>query len=300
MSVKTEYPVVSIITIFFNAGRFIDEAIHSVLAQTYQSWELLLVDDGSTDGGSAIAQDWAKRRPGQVRCLEHPDRANLGMSASRNLGVKHAKGEYIGFLDADDVWLPQKLEQQLEILQGQPRAAMVYGRTEIWFSWTGREKDRARDHSYPLGVTPNTLIEPPALVLLLLENKFQNPTTCSALLRRKVYDELGGFQEAFRGMFEDQAFFLKLCMRELVFVSDLCWARYRQHPESCCAIAERSAMTYTAARLPLLRWFKKYLVENRIKNAMVWRALDVEFQRPRRSLLRYLRGMLKAREKNIN
>ena len=286
-------PLVSVITIFLNAEKFIDEAIGSVVAQTYGRCELLLVDDGSTDASTAVAQDWANRRPGQVRYLQHPGHENRGMSASRNLGVKHARGDYIAFVDADDVWLPSKLEQQVALLESHARAAMVYGRTEIWFSWTGKAEDRTRDFSYPLGVPPNALVESPTLILLLLENKFQTPTTCSALIRRNAYQEVGGFQEAFRGIFEDQAFFLKLCLREPVFVSNQCWARYRQHSESCCAVAERSGRS-DAARLPLLRWFQGYLVEQGVEHQQVWKALRHELWPYEHPALSYLLNQAQA------
>jgi glycosyltransferase involved in cell wall biosynthesis len=127
-------PLVSGIIIFLNAERFIQEAIESVFAQAYAAWELLLVDDGSTDGSTAIARRYAAQHPGRVRYLEHPGHRNHGISASRNLGIRNAKGAYIALLDADDVWLPYKLERQVAILDSQPEASMVYGSTQYWYS----------------------------------------------------------------------------------------------------------------------------------------------------------------------
>src|SRR5687768_14229125 len=80
-------PTVSVIIIFLNAGPFIEEAIASVFAQTFADWELILVDDGSTDESTAIAQQYASLRPEQVRHYEHKDHLNQGMSASRNRGI---------------------------------------------------------------------------------------------------------------------------------------------------------------------------------------------------------------------
>ena len=113
-------PLVSVIMIFLNAERFIQEAIESVLAQSYTGWELLLIDDGSVDSSGEIARQYAGRYARKMRYLSHAGGANLGMSASRNLGIKSARGELIAFLDADDVWLAEKLEQQVEILRLQP------------------------------------------------------------------------------------------------------------------------------------------------------------------------------------
>src|SRR5206468_1190432 len=102
-------PRVSVITIFYNAAEFLGEAIESVLAQDYCDFELLLVDDGSTDAGSAIAQSFAKSEPGRIRYLHHSGHENRGMSASRNLGIREARGDIIGFIDADDRWRTNKL-----------------------------------------------------------------------------------------------------------------------------------------------------------------------------------------------
>src|SRR5438105_1562536 len=100
-------PLVSAITIFLNEEKFLQEAIASVFAQTYDNWELLLVDDGSTDASTEIALRYAKQYPEKVRYVEHRGHQNRGMSAARNLGIRNAKGQYIAFLDADDVWLPK-------------------------------------------------------------------------------------------------------------------------------------------------------------------------------------------------
>ena len=138
-------PLVSSIVIFLNAEKFIEEAIESIFAQTYNNWELLLVDDGSTDDSTQIALRYAERYPTRVRYLEHPGHQNCGMGASRNLGVRHAKGEYIALLDSDDVWLPHKLQQQVAILDSHTEAGMVYGLSQYWHSWTGKPEDAHRD-----------------------------------------------------------------------------------------------------------------------------------------------------------
>ena len=111
-------PLVSAIIIFLNERRFLQEAIESVFGQTYANWELLLVDDGSSDGSTEIAQRAAVTHGSRVRYLEHPGHANRGMSASRNLGWIEARGEWVAFLDGDDVWLPQKLERQISLCSG--------------------------------------------------------------------------------------------------------------------------------------------------------------------------------------
>lgn len=267
------FPLVSAVIIFYNGEKYLAEAIDSVLNQTYEKWELLLADDGSNDKSTEIAKSYEKKYPEKIKYLQHEGHVNKGMSASRNLGIKNAKGKYIALLDSDDVWLPQKLEEQIAILQAHPEAGMVYGKTEIWFSWSGLPGEQEKDYMGTLGVEPNNIIVPPALLLLQLENKVQSPTTCSVLIRREVFDKVGLFQEDFRGMYEDLAFFSKVCLKVPVYVSDKCWARYRQHYESCCAVSEKNGDIWKA-RYPVLLWLESYLIQENIKNREVWKALN--------------------------
>ena len=162
-------PLVSAIVIFLNEEKFLQEAIESVFGQTYDNWELLLVDDGSTDASTEVALQYAKQFSKKVRYLEHHAHQNRGMSAARNLGIRNAKGEYIAFLDADDVWMPHILEEQVTILESHPAAAMVYGPVQWWYSWTRNPEDMRRDHLRTLNVPPNTLVKPPTPLLQCLQ-----------------------------------------------------------------------------------------------------------------------------------
>ncbi|WP_460208282.1 glycosyltransferase [Scytonema sp. NUACC21] len=263
--------------IFLNAEKFFEEAIESVLAQTYDNWELLLVDDGSTDNSTEIALRYAKQHPSKVRYLEHEGHQNRGMSASRNLGVSNARGQYIALLDADDIWLPQKLEKQVAILEAQPEAAMVYSSTYQWFSWTGDPETAQLDFKRPLGVQPDTLLQPPKLLISYLEGKAFTPGTCSVLIRHEAIQDVGGFEEFFRGLYEDQIFFFKLCLKAPVFVESGCWDRYRQHPSSCCQVAISQGQFHPLKpndfHLTVLNWLEKYLSEQEVKDTEVWQAL---------------------------
>jgi glycosyltransferase involved in cell wall biosynthesis len=270
--VKASNPLVSTIVIFLNEERFLAEAIESVLAQTYLHWELILVDDGSTDRSSAIARTYAERQPDQIRYVEHEGHANRGMGASRNLGLDHARGAYVGFLDADDVWMPNKLRDQVAILEAHPDVDMVYGRTLIWHSWRRDLESPATDTYYSLGVPADTVIEPPQLLVSLINNRAQTPTTCNALLRAEAIARVGRFEAAFRGMFEDQVFFMKIALAAKTFVSSESWARYRQRNDSCSAQAETSGQL-RQMRLGLLAWLGEYLRRRNVSAPPVWRAL---------------------------
>lgn len=266
----SERPLVSVIIIFFNAEQFIIEAIESVFAQTYPSWELLLVDDGSNDGGGALAQQYARQWPDKVHYVTHAGGVNRGMSASRNLGLQHACGDYIAFLDADDVWLPQKLERQVELLQARPEAGMVYAPVQWWFDWTGEPADQGRDFVNRLNVEPGTLAAPPSLVTALLER--ETATVMGGLLRRAAASQVGGFEVSFGGMYEDQAFFAKLGLAWPIFVAGECWYKWRKHPASCCAVAVRAG-AYQKARRVFLSWLEGYMLEQDVKDQTIWTAL---------------------------
>ncbi len=107
-------PLISIITPNYNCARFIAQTIESVLAQTYTNWEMLIVDDCSTDGSYEIAQGYAEK---DSRIKVFRNEKNSGTAVSRNRAIEASSGEYVAFLDSDDLWLPEKLERQLKFMQ---------------------------------------------------------------------------------------------------------------------------------------------------------------------------------------
>jgi glycosyltransferase involved in cell wall biosynthesis len=218
-------PLVSVVIIFLNAGEFLEEAIKSVFSQTYDHWELLLVDDGSTDGSTDIALGYAAGSPNRIRYLEHENHENRGMSASRNLGIRNTRGKYFALLDADDIWLPHKLEHQVDILESHPEAAMVYGPGLFWRSWAGESIEAHDDSTQELIVRTDRLFMPPALLENFLAHEGATPCPSSALVRRITTERVGEFEEAFRGMYEDQVFFSKVCLQAPIFVSSECNCR---------------------------------------------------------------------------
>ena len=277
-------PIVSVIIIFYNTENFLEEAIESVFSQTYNEWELLLVDDGSTDRSNVIAQQYAKKYPLKVRYLNHPGNQNRGKPASRNLGIRKASGEYIAFLDADDIWYPAKLEQQVAILETEPEAAMVYGLSQWWYSWTGKPEDSQSDFVHRLGVLPNTLVNPPEMLFsFLFKQEAAIPCPSNILVRRKVIEEIGGFEESFIGtanIYEDQVLYAKICLKYRVVGVNACWDRYRQHPDSSCAIAEKAGQEIEARRF-FLNWLGSYLSEEGVNDPEILHALRKEIWRNR-------------------
>ena len=113
-------PRVSVVVPVFNGERTIAETIASALAQTFEDFELLLINDGSTDHSSEIVRGFDDHR---IQIHTFP---NAGLSASRNRGIARSRGEFVVFLDADDLWEPRKLEAQVQALDNDPEAALVY------------------------------------------------------------------------------------------------------------------------------------------------------------------------------
>lgn len=265
-------PLVSVIVPFLNAERFIQETIESVFLQTYKEWELLLVDDGSSDHSTRIAQDYADKCKDKVRFLEHNGHENKGASATRNLGIIKSKGEYISFLDADDVWVEKKLEEQVKILEAHKEAGMVYGKTRYWYSWTGEPEDLKSDYIVNYNIKLNTLVAPPELLILALESKAITPNPSNIMVRRDIVLKIGGFEDVFRGMHDDQAFLAKLFINTQAYISERCWDFYRKHKDSLSTEAIRRGEK-VSAELFYLSWLDGYMCERGINNIRLWSAL---------------------------
>lgn len=119
---RTECPLVSVLMPAYNAERYIEQAIRSVMAQTVSDWELVVVDDASRDGTVPIVETLAREEP-RIRLYRNP--RNLGAARTRNRGLDLCRGQYVALLDCDDVWYPDKLEKQL-LLARKENADIVY------------------------------------------------------------------------------------------------------------------------------------------------------------------------------
>jgi glycosyltransferase involved in cell wall biosynthesis len=254
----SDTPFVSVIVPFLNVAPFLAEAIESVEAQTYSNWELLLCDDGATDGSSDIAREYAQRDPARIKHLVHEGAAHQGASAARNLGLRHARGDLIALLDGDDVWLPGKLAEQVEILRAHPEADALYGLTELWHSWTGAPADADRDEVPPSGVASGTLLAPRELLRGMLRREVLVPCTCSIVMRADAVRRSGGFANEFPGIYDDVVFYSRLSLVSSCLFVERCWDRYRQHDASTYATVRRSSER-PRSRLRYLTWLKGYL-----------------------------------------
>lgn len=184
-------PRVSVIIPAFNAAGCVRRAVDSVLGQSFQDVELLVVDDGSTDATRAILAEYGNR----VRLLA---RENGGPAAARNHGLHHARGEYVAFLDADDYWIAEKLERQVELLDTQPAVGFCSTATQVVDS-AGR----------PAGDWPCRPDAGPLPDILFQHGTVISGSTSGVLARRHLIEAIDGFDPALRG-FEDPDLWIRL------------------------------------------------------------------------------------------
>lgn len=178
-------PIVSVVIPVYNGERFLRESLESVFAQTFRDYEVICVDDGSTDGSFALLRKYGER----VRVVQQ---TNEGQSAARNAGVRLARGEYIAFLDQDDRWYPSKLEQQVAVLQAEPDVVLVhcnYDRVD--------GEGRVLQAGAALAERASALASP---LGCLIGEALIFPS--SMMVRRDVFQRVGGFTPELRG-YED-------------------------------------------------------------------------------------------------
>lgn len=265
-------PYVSVIIPFYNEEAFLVETINSVIHQEYDNWEAILVDDNGSEQCTAIAKDYQRKYPGKIVYADHPNHSNRGPAASRNLGIACAKGELVAFLDADDVWLPNKLKEQVQLFQQHPGVSMVCETSTYWYSW---ENPGRPDENIAVGTEPGRY-QPPSLVRRLYPlSKGAAPCPSSIVLTKEALLRHGGFEESFIGFsqaYEDQAFLIKIYLHEVVYVSGACNNLYRQRAGSAMH-RMLAGGNYPKARRFFLQWLQTYLRENGLVDTSVHQLL---------------------------
>ena len=191
-------PVISVIVPTYDYGRFIGDSIRSVLEQTYTSYEIIVIDDGSSDETTSVLQQF----DGRIRYVYQENR---GPSAARNLGIKIARGEYISFLDADDLWTPNKLELQLSDINSHPDIGMVFSDCQTFTAETIVKTSFLAGKSIDMNMISQKPISQ-AFMKLLLDNFI---TTSSVMVRKECFEKIGLFNESLRSV-EDRDLWLRI------------------------------------------------------------------------------------------
>ena len=250
-------PSISVVLIVFNGENFLAEAIDSVVNQSLEDWELVVTDDGSTDGTSDILRRYQEQLGSKMIICRHPGGQNRGMSAARNLGVAHASSDVVTFLDHDDVLEPEKLHLHLEALKRHPDANYVLSPCMRWFSWN---PDLGSDEVQDLGPPGDRMLHSPGLLPKYLHHTASTPIGFT--VRTEVLRGIGGFTNVFRSMYEDQVMVAKLSLTTPGVVVDQPLHQYRQHAMSCVRQTFSSGGHF-ALRRQFLRWLHPYLLEHR-------------------------------------
>jgi len=194
-------PLVSVVIPAYNAEKYLDETVRSVCLQAYSNWELIIIDDGSTDGTAVIAKSYVKKDKRISYCYQ----VNQKMASARNAGIARARGEYIAFLDADNIFLPNKLTDQVAYLEGHPECGVCYasirhfydGEPNVFYTNKSEESPHSGD-----------------IFRELLGRNFIN--VLAVLVRREVFEKYGAFQEGWYSC-DEQYVWINLSYHSVIF-----------------------------------------------------------------------------------
>ena len=237
--------LISVIMPAYNAEKYIAASIESVLAQTYPDWELIVVDDGSTDGTATVVQEFVKRDPR----IKYVFQENGRLGKARNTGIRNATGSLIAFLDSDDLWMPAKLEAQTRAMAAN-NADVVYSKTYVFSDKNINDETETLPSSVGKFSGPDffdSLVRRPQLPVL------------TVLLKRSALDTAGLFEEgkAYHGC-EDYDLWLRLAKAGFVFygMPDVL-ARYRRHGTAMTAVPSNMFK-------PMLLVVRRYIDQSRL------------------------------------
>jgi glycosyltransferase involved in cell wall biosynthesis len=218
-------PMVSVVVTAYNVRPFIAETLRSVISQPYSNFEVIVIDDGSTDGTAEILESWSSEP--RVRIIRQ---ANKGSSSARNAGARAAKGEFLAFIDGDDLATPQRLQSSIAALREYPDSALSYGRIDL-IDETGHTLSRRRSSRYRSGWIAGEL-------------RYRNFIPFSAItVRQCAFEQIGGFDESIRSS-EDWEFLWRLATKFEVRFVDECLILYRVRAASKTMDIEAKAAAY--------------------------------------------------------
>lgn len=216
------WPLISVVVPTYNCETFISEALNSVVSQNYPNLEIIVVDDGSLDGTVEKIRTFGDG----IRLVQQ---ANQGPGAARNHGARVARGEYLAFLDGDDVWLPGKLRAQIQHIKDNPSIQLVYGHWRRWYPDSDGSYTSAEEHT-TIFDAGNIDVEGSGWVYcrLLLDSILH---TITVLMRRRLFEDVGGFDASLRRG-EDYDLWIRLSRLVPMHKLEMTLALYRMHPKN--------------------------------------------------------------------
>ena len=230
-------PRVSVIIPTHNRAAMLRQALESVRLQEMEGVEIIVVDDGSTDGTPQVVQEL---QPGIVYLKQ----SQQGVAAARNLGIRHSRAPYIAFLDSDDLWLPGKLKKQIEFLQSRPGIGLLYAR--MW-SYHVDSPDQRRLDPRVVARTFHELLNGPNSV-----------TTSTVMVRRECFDTVGVFDPRLKAA-EDHELWLRIVRRFPIAFMDEVVAEYRRHGNSINSDPSQLYEGYRGYFETILREYRTWL-----------------------------------------
>jgi glycosyltransferase involved in cell wall biosynthesis len=249
-------PKVSVIVPTLNRAALLKEAVASIFATGYQNLEILVIDDGSTDGTSQILEQLRARHPGVVAHLTHPGGRNLGVSASRNLGLQHATGEFVCFLDSDDLMLPTRFEHAIPYLCDHLEVQGIFESVEIaypngtaalhdYFSHLSSSRPSREDIVYSIGVIPS----------------------CGILVRRSLF-AVSGYFNATKKIGEDYELWLRMSIAGTLASGRVghAVARVRKHSGNTSGYS--APHVELTVLFDVMRWASRYNTATSIRHAI--------------------------------
>jgi len=258
--VPNNNPVVSVIIPVYNGQRYLVETLDSILSQTMTDWEIIAVNDGSTDRSPAILDEYAKKEPGRIR---HITIENGGVSRARNAGVALARGTFIAFIDQDDLWAPEKLERQIAQFACHENLGISFTNETV----IDEKGSVVRENILKLGIHQRGKI----FEFLLFDNFIP---ISSVIVRKELFLNVGGFNPSF-SLAEDYDFLLKIAREAPVNFIDDPLLRYREHGESG---TYNKIDRITAEAMGIIRYWKEQDPECFRKHSMQYWKFCLKFK----------------------
>lgn len=268
-----DVPFFSVIIPVHNGSEFLGEAIQSVIDQSFSNWELIIVDDGSKDKSYEISKTY-EASDERIKVFTHPDRQNLGVSASRNRAVEESKADWIAFLDADDIWLPEKLAENYNVIQNHDDLAVIYSHAGIIKDGFSGEVE---ENKYIFG-TPGVMNKP-----FLKTLKGVRLATPSVVMNKEVFRKTGGFDEQIN-FSEDTLLYHKALLFGDLYCIDKSLIKVRYHDHSCKSVTEEDVISL--ARLKVYLKLLEFNSAEPYRESISLQAATTGMARPWKSFMR--------------
>ncbi|WOK05569.1 glycosyltransferase [Imperialibacter roseus] len=224
------FPKVSVIITSYNNANYLSEAIQSVLEQTVRPYEIIVLDDNSSDDSFGIVQKFQKSNPEIVLGIQNS--SNLGVSANRNKALGLSKGDWISFLDGDDYWEPDKLRNELDVLQNKPQVNCVFSNFSF-VDQNGKDKTLWDDQGFIDGLEGEDIFS------AVVARSFPKGALYRCeLIKKSLLDQIGGFDEKL-SLYEDFDLKIRAQRSAITSICPLPGVVYRRHSEGLSSVLAR-------------------------------------------------------------